>query len=284
MFMEDFGALVRPALGPLIALLLALAMMRVNLPRVMQETLSPRHLPRNLLISVAVLVITPVIVWLLATSVDLSNEAVAALVFFCCAPPIASSASLCFILKLDGALALRVTLLASLFAPLTGPLVATQLLGTNIEVPTLELILRITLIMMGGLVGALILRRIWSPSTIEANATAFDGVSTLAMLMFLFPLFKGVATGIQERPLLALGILALVVVANFGLRIIVTLMSRRLGRKGSGTSGLMWGNRSVAIYLAVLPESLFFNLFVALYQFPMYFTPLVLKRFYNRDG
>jgi hypothetical protein len=40
----------------------------------------------------------------------------------------------------------------------------------------------------------------------------------------------------------------------------------------------MWGNRNVAIYLAALPPDPLFGLYVALYQLPMLFTPLVLGR------
>ena len=40
---------------------------------------------------------------------------------------------------------------------------------------------------------------------------------------------------------------------------------------------MFWGNRTVAIYLAALPHDPQFALFVALYQFPMYLTPLLFK-------
>ena len=54
--------------------------------------------------------------------------------------------------------------------------------------------------------------------------------------------------------------------------------SRGLGAETSGALGILWGNRTVAIYLAALPPDPQVTLFVALYQFPMYFTPLLLQR------
>jgi hypothetical protein len=38
----------------------------------------------------------------------------------------------------------------------------------------------------------------------------------------------------------------------------------------------MWGNRNVSIYFAALPPDPLFGLYVAFYQLPMLFTPLVL--------
>jgi hypothetical protein len=49
----------------------------------------------------------------------------------------------------------------------------------------------------------------------------------------------------------------------------------------AGASAVIWGTRSVAIYLAALPYDPVFALFVALYQLPMYATPLVLRHFYR---
>ena len=41
---------------------------------------------------------------------------------------------------------------------------------------------------------------------------------------------------------------------------------------------MMWGTRNVSIYFAALPADPLFGLYVALYQIPMLFTPLVLGR------
>ena len=39
----------------------------------------------------------------------------------------------------------------------------------------------------------------------------------------------------------------------------------------------MWGNRNAALALASLPPDPLLTLYVALYQFPMYFTPLIMR-------
>ena len=45
----------------------------------------------------------------------------------------------------------------------------------------------------------------------------------------------------------------------------------------AGATALMWGNRNAALALAALPGNPLLALYVALYQFPMYFTPLVMR-------
>jgi hypothetical protein len=46
----------------------------------------------------------------------------------------------------------------------------------------------------------------------------------------------------------------------------------------------MWGNRNVSIYFAALPPDPLFGLYVAFYQLPMLFTPLVLGRVLRGRG
>jgi hypothetical protein len=72
----------------------------------------------------------------------------------------------------------------------------------------------------------------------------------------------------------------LVLAANMGVQVAVVLTARRGGAEAglAGSAGLMWGNRNVSIYLAALPPDPLFGLYVALYQLPMLFTPLVLGR------
>jgi hypothetical protein len=48
-------------------------------------------------------------------------------------------------------------------------------------------------------------------------------------------------------------------------------------RETAGATALIWGNRNAALALAALPPDPLFTLYVALYQFPMYFTPLVIR-------
>jgi hypothetical protein len=63
-------------------------------------------------------------------------------------------------------------------------------------------------------------------------------------------------------------------------------VSSGLGKRETGAGGayaLVFANRTVAVYAAALPHDLRFARFVALYQVPIFFTALVLRRFPGRS-
>jgi len=75
------------------------------------------------------------------------------------------------------------------------------------------------------------------------------------------------------------GWFALAVAANWGPQIAMALGAGRVAAPGlAGAAALMWGNRNAGMYLAALPPDPVFGLYVAFYQLPMLFTPLVLGR------
>ena len=134
----------------------------------------------------------------------------------------------------------------------------------------------------GGVVAALVVRRLFGADRIIRHGGVFDGVATAALLLFVIPLFDGFWDVVLGLPWFAVGTLALVLVANWGAQVAVAVGIRRAvpqrgtGPELAGSAGLMWGNRNVSIYFAALPPDPLFGLYVALYQLPMLFTPLVL--------
>jgi len=133
-----------------------------------------------------------------------------------------------------------------------------------------------------GAVLAVLLRRILGAELIERRARVFDGTGALAMLVTIVPIFDGAAELILRDPYFAAMTLMLVFALNIGMQVIATPILRRVsGLESGGAMGLIWGNRNAALYLAALPQSPVFSLFVALYQFPMYMTPLLMRRFYS---
>ena len=99
------------------------------------------------------------------------------------------------------------------------------------------------------------------------------------MLFFVVPLFDGVWEIILQQPERALAMFLLALVVNFGTQVLVSLGARGVaGPARAGAAGLAWGNRTVALYVAALPPDAAFGLYVALYQIPMLFTPLLMGR------
>ena len=134
----------------------------------------------------------------------------------------------------------------------------------------------------GGVVAALVVRRLFGADRIIRYRGTFDGVSTAVLLLFVIPLFDGFWDVVLGLPWFAFATLALVLAANWGAQVAVAVGMRRAapqrgtGPELAGSVGLMWGNRNVSIYFAALPPDPLFGLYVAFYQLPMLFTPLVL--------
>jgi len=279
MFLPALASILRPALPGLVALVVALAMARLDLPGLARRAARPRRLCGLLVWSLALLVLTPAVLWAGGRILGLPPDHLAALVYTGAAPPITSAASLCLMMGLDAALALEITIFASLATPLIGPAVVTLLLGQAVPLDAVDLGIRIAAMIAAGTLGALALRRLAGPERIARNARVFDGVAALAMLTFIIPVFDGVPALIAEAPRFALATFALAVLGNFGLQILVAQAARRALPPGSaGAAGLLWGNRTVALYLAALPHDPAYALYCGLYQFPMLMTPLLMRR------
>ena len=282
---QDIGAALRPALPFFVGMIFALAMMRIDLPTVARSALSPKRAVRTLGLSFAIIVVTPAVLYSLADVAGLPDEWRMALVYAHAAPPIASSAGLCLMMGLDAVVALEVCIVASLLTPFIGPLVVLFLLGDTVALDGLRLAGQLALIILGGTLAALAIRRGFGAARIERHRTAFDGVTAIGMLVFLLPVFDGVVARVKAEPMLALGLLALVALVNFGMQVLAHRAARTVTTDEiAGATGILWGNRNVTLFLAAVPESALFSLYVALYQFPMYFTPLVMRHLFRVRG
>jgi predicted Na+-dependent transporter len=285
------GALVLPGPGELlkgtipfwVALLIGLTMVRIDLGAVARRSIQPRRLARNIGLCLLLMAATPTLLWAAGTGLGLSQSHIDALVYTSSGPPLGSSAALCFLLGLDAAFALELTVIGSFLAPVSMPLVARGLLGDAVPIESAEMAGRLALLIGAATVCAVVVRRILGPPRIERHRLSFDGLAALTMIMFLFPLFLGMMDLIRDQPGFALATFALVIAANIGIQI-VALPGCRLvaGHETGGATALMWGNRNAGLSLAALPDNPLFTLYVALYQFPMYFTPLVMRPLMGR--
>lgn len=273
------GALLEGTLAFWVALLFGLAMMRIDLIGVAQQALAPRRMVRNLALAGALLLLTPAVFWLLGSAAGLPDSHVAAMVYTGAAPPLGSGAAFCLILGFNAALAIELTVLCSLLAPLTLPLMAEILLSNAVPVDATEIGVRLTVLIGVASFGALAARAALGEAWIAERASSLDGLSAIILVVFLFPLFDGLLEQILTVPLFAAGVFALAVFCNLGVQIALFLPMRRFaGFADGGAGALICGNRNAALALASLPPDPVLTLYVALYQFPMYFTPLVMRR------
>ncbi|MEM1297669.1 MAG: hypothetical protein AAGH68_00220 [Pseudomonadota bacterium] len=273
------GDLLAGTLPFWVALLVGLAMMRIDLVAVARGAVAPRRLIPNLAMAAGLLCVTPALFWWVATMLGLPQGHVAALVYTSAAPPLGSGAAFCLLIGFNAAFAIEMTVLCSALAPLTLPLMAQLLMGGDAPVDTAEMATRLVILIGAAGAGALLARRILGARWVEKRGQSLDGLSAIILVIFLFPLFDGLLAEIIAEPAFAFGVLALAVAANLGTQIALFPVTRRIaGFATGGAAALIWGNRNAALALASLPPDPVMTLYVALYQFPMYFTPLVMAR------
>jgi len=283
LFLQDLAASLRPALPAFVALMYLLAMVRIDLGSVLRRSLRPARLGVILGVCFALMVLTPALIASLASFIALPEDLRQSLVYIAAGPPLGSAAALCLLLGLDAALAIELTIVGSFLAPILGPLVTSFLLGEAVPLDPLALSLRLAGMIGAGAVFAILLRKLLGTDLITRRASVFDGIGAVAMLLTIIPIFDGATEQILRTPYLAAMTLTLVFALNIGLQLVATPILRRVThRESAGAMGLIWGNRNAALYLAALPQAPVFSLFVALYQFPMYMTPLLMRRFYSK--
>lgn len=274
----EVSRLMRPALPWLVPAVLGLAMARLDLPALARSALRPRAALGLVAVAALLMPVSAAVYVTLADLAGLDAETRMALVYLAAAPPIASAANLCFLLGYDGRRALEVTVAAMLLTPILGPLTVAAFLAGAAPIGASELALKLGLMIAGGVAVGLGLRRIVGAERIAREARAFDGLAILALITFVIPLFDGVPALIRAAPGQAALTLAVATLGNLGVNLALRGgLARVRPAAEAGAYGVLFGNRTIAIYLAALPFDPRFAVFVALYQVPMLLTPLLLR-------
>ncbi|MEO1265421.1 MAG: hypothetical protein AAFV26_06925 [Pseudomonadota bacterium] len=267
----------------LVALTYAVAIARVDMGELLQAAARPRAVLMIGVCILALMIALPAALFYAANALSLSDEAARALVYTSIAPPIASAAAVCFLLGADAGLALRLSVIAAFASPLIGPWLAATLFGEALSVDPVVLSLRLAAMIGAGAVLGMLLRRILTPRRIAADPAAFDGLAAIVMIVFAIPLFDGIGPMIAGDPMGALGVFGLVMAANSGLQVVSLIVLARLMRPETAVAiALSVGSRNGGLYLASLPASPYFSLFVALYQVPIYLTAVLMRLAANR--
>lgn len=278
LFVPGPGALLEGTLALWVAVLTGLAMVRVDVGEILSRTIKPARMLKNACILVLLMGITPAVMSVFGHFVGLDEELIAVLVYTASAPPLGSATAFCLILGLNAAFALELTVLGAFIAPFTMPLVARFLLGETVSIDAVDMLTRLSIIIGSAAIFALIFRRMLGPPVIDRHKIAFDGLSAICMVLFLFPLFQGLTGKLEQAQWFALGVFGLVCAANLGVQILSFFPNRAVaGRETGGAMSIIWGNRNAALALASVPGDPILLFYVALYQFPMYCTPLVMR-------
>jgi hypothetical protein len=266
-----------PALPLLVALLLALAVARLDLSEILSALTTARVL---LPILAALLLFQPLLglgLQQLGHWLGLAPAVLLVLAGFAAAPPLSSAPNLALMLGYDARLALLVTLTGTFLSPLMVP-ATLWLVGSSPLLDPQQIALKVSAMLLGGVLLGTVIRQATGPARIARNTQVFDGIAALVMLIFLFPLLDGALAQIQANPARAVALATLALVLNIGSNLMIRQGMRMVtDRATAGASGLLMGNRNLSVLLAALPYDPTFSLFVALSQIPIYVTPLVFS-------
>lgn len=278
---QDLAHLMRPLLAPSIFCMLATILTRVDMGAAVSRLRRP--LPLVLGVVWAVIVMPPAMALLNAFS-GVSAGLAFALIVYAASPPNFAAAGISYLVGLDGALCLAVILVTVVAHPLIAPLAVKFLTHTPAAVSSSELAMRLALLVGGGLVAAVIARRLLGPERQKRLGPALDGLNVFIMLVFAIALMDGIPAMAVARPHYTLMLIGLCYALHLGLNLTTALIFAAFGRPTALSLGYTVAGRNIAIVMAVLGSAAPADawLFFAMLQFPIYSLPMLFKPLYRR--
>jgi predicted Na+-dependent transporter len=185
---------------------------------------------------------------------------------------------------LDAQLSLVGSVLSTLLVPFTAPPLALGLIGVALPITVAGLSARLALVVGLPLLLSLAIRRIAGDDRLRPWGGAVDGAAVLLVCLYGVGVMDGILAALLDRPGFVAGATALAFLCNYGLNALTTLVFLPFGRPIAYATGLMSGNRNMALYLAVMPRDSdpALLMFFALCQFPLFLSPFLLRPVYRR--
>jgi BASS family bile acid:Na+ symporter len=279
--LPDLATAVRPALGPLVALLLAVSLLRLDWSRLAAYARRPGAAA---LATGWHLVLSPVVVWGLTLFAGLPPGLTHALVLNGAAPSLVASAALAQLIGLDAPLAVLLVTATTFFLPFTLTPVLFWLIGLDLAVDLGSFFARFALFVGLPFATAWSLRRLLPAGLLARQAERLDGANVVILVFAALAMMDGVPARLLAEPATVALFLAAALAFNAGFQALGALIYWRRGRHTAFSMGLSLGNRNMALML-VLAGGLLgpdLALYVAMAQIPVYLLPLVAKPLYRR--
>jgi BASS family bile acid:Na+ symporter len=226
----------------------------------------------------------PVLVWALVRLTGLEGPLATALVIMATGCAATSAPAFARLVGLDPQLSLVASVLSTLAVPFTAPPLALGLLGVTLPLTIGGLSARLALVVGVPLLISLTVRRIAGEAWLAPYGRAIDGAAVLLVSLYGLGVMDGILATLLDRPGDVLRGIALAFLGNFGLNAATAAAFVPFGRRIALATGLLSGNRNMALYLAVMPPETGFDvlMFFALCQFPLFLSPFLLKPVYLR--
>ncbi|MBE1285980.1 MAG: hypothetical protein GJ676_21885 [Rhodobacteraceae bacterium] len=200
------------------------------------------------------------------------------------APSVTGAPNFTILLGGDPAVALRLLVLGTAVLPLTTLPVFWLLPQLGDFQAVLGAAGRLTAVVTGAVGLGFLARHLIAPDLKARGTAALDGLTSIALAVVVVALMSAIGPAFQNSPFLLLWWLGAAFAVNFGLQILAHTVLRESGKTAIATPvGIVAGNRNIALFLVALPPETTDPLliFIGCYQFPMYLTPILLRRLYE---
>ncbi|NUH67106.1 hypothetical protein HTT03_17615 [Sulfitobacter sp. S0837] len=201
------------------------------------------------------------------------------------APALTGSVNLALLLRLDAGRMMQLMVLGTAAFPLTVLPVLALLpqLGPASDVVAPALRLLAVIVAATGL--GFTLRHVLLPRPTPRQIEALDGASVLAFSIIVVGLMAALNPALRSDPAAVAGWTALAFALSYLLQAAALLVLRRGPLHSvAGPLAIGAGNRNIALFLVALPSETLAPLmiFIGCWQLPMYLTPVLLPRLYER--
>ena len=272
------AALLKPALGPMIVLMLVLAFLRVDPAELRRQWTAPKLV---LAATAWNMLLAPLALGLVFVGLGLQRSAPGLyfiMVLQMSAPGLMSAPAIAALLGLDVALTLATLIATVAVTPVTASLFTHLFLGTALDDPA-AFGVRLFLIIAGSALAAALLRRWAGPAFIERQRERIDGLSVLAFGSFAVATMDGGSAHFAADPKLGAALALLTFLLSLGMTALTALVFLPAGRGRAFAIGLTAGNRNIGLMLAATgfqaPDVAW--LYFALAQMPIYLLPHLLR-------
>jgi hypothetical protein len=275
----SLGALLRPYVTEAIFLLLTISFSRVDTAALRN------HFQRPALILMATAwtgIAVPLLFGAVAlgTGVNVSMPGLfLGLMLQGVTSPMMAAPALASLAGLDATIVLITLVTGTALVPFVAPFFAYEFLGSTLTISPLALASKLTAMLAGSFVLATIIRRLTGAPALERHGDSINGINILLMLVFVTAVMGDVVPQSIANPRMVAEMALLAFGVFLALLLLTTLVFWRAGRTQALSLGLMASQRNMGLMLAatdgVLPGATW--LYFALCQFPIYFSPVILK-------
>ncbi len=276
--LPPLASLFKPAFAPALAVLLCLAFLRVEPAALHACFRRPALVIAAALWTMLALPLVFGFAFLFSGVPALAPGLFIALILQASAPPVISSPTFAALLRIDSALALATMLVCTAMIPFTGPLFAALFIGGTIEISPAALGLRLAGLLAVSALAAFVIRLALGKDRVERHQEPIDGLSVIALFVFVVSLMDGATAAFLERPLLMIGLTALAFLLALIYGAITYAVFLRAGASQALVLGICAGGRNMGLLLAAaggfVPDMTW--LYFAMAQFPIYLLPQIL--------